>query len=44
MPEQLYKVVEKTIHIYAEQGKKRETFIKFINRFGFENLKDELAI
>lgn len=43
MPEQLYKVVEKTIHIYAEQGKKRETFIKFINRFGFEKLKNELA-
>ncbi|MFB5089422.1 nitrite reductase [Psychrobacillus sp. PGGUH221] len=43
MPEQLYKVVEKIIHIYAEQGKKRETFIKFINRFGFENLKNEVA-
>ncbi|MDF2066716.1 nitrite reductase [Bacillus sp. Cr_A10] len=43
MPEQLYKVVEKIIHIYAEQGKKRETFIKFINRFGFENLRNEVA-
>ncbi|ALC88107.1 nitrite reductase [Bacillus sp. FJAT-22090] len=43
MPEQLYKVVEKIIHIYAEQGKKRETFIKFIDRFGFENLKNEVA-
>ena len=43
MPEELYKVVEKIIHIYAEQGKKREPFLKFINRFGFENLKNELT-
>ncbi|MEK3936913.1 nitrite reductase [Sporosarcina sp. FSL W7-1349] len=42
-PERLYEVVEKIIHLYAEQGKKRESFVKFINRFGFENLKDEVA-
>ena len=29
MPEQLYKIVEKIITIYAEQGKKREPLFKF---------------
>ncbi|MFJ7969912.1 nitrite reductase [Psychrobacillus sp. NPDC096389] len=43
MPEQLYKAVEKIIHIYAEQGKKREPLFKFINRIGFENLKSQVV-
>lgn len=43
MPEQLYKIVEKIITIYAEQGKKREPLFKFINRFGFENLKSQVT-
>lgn len=43
MPEQLYEIVEKIIHIYAEQGKKREPLFKFINRFGFENLKSQVV-
>ncbi|MFT4416331.1 nitrite reductase [Fredinandcohnia humi] len=42
-PEQLYEVVEKIITIYAEQGKKREPFFKFINRYGFENIKNSIA-
>ena len=42
-PEQLYEAVEKIIAIYAEQGKKREPFFKFIHRFGIENLKSELV-
>lgn len=41
-PEQLYVAVDKIIALYAEQGKKREPFFKFINRFGVENLKSEL--
>lgn len=40
-PEKLYDAVEKIIHIYAEQGKKREPLFKFINRIGFENLKND---
>ena len=44
MPEQLYKVVEKIIHIYAEQGKKREPLFKFINRIGFENFKSSCLV
>ncbi len=43
-PEQLYEVVEKIINIYTEQGKKREPFLKFINRFGFDNIKKQLAV
>ncbi|MGG0717186.1 nitrite reductase [Robertmurraya massiliosenegalensis] len=38
-PEQLYEVVDKIIDIYAENGKKREPFFKFVNRFGLETLK-----
>ncbi|MFE8696031.1 nitrite reductase [Cytobacillus sp. FJAT-53684] len=43
-PEQLYEVVENMISIYAEQGKKREPFFKFIHRFGLENLKSLLPV
>jgi precorrin-3B C17-methyltransferase len=43
-PEQLYEVVENIIRIYAEQGKKREPFLNFINRYGLENLKSQLPI
>lgn len=42
-PEQLYEVIDKTIEIYAGQGKKREPFFKFINRMGFENLKKQIS-
>ncbi|MEH7378918.1 nitrite reductase [Bacillus sp. JJ1533] len=38
-PEKLYEVVEKIIAVYAEQGKKREQFSKFVTRFGLENIK-----
>ncbi|HDR3886863.1 TPA: nitrite reductase [Bacillus cereus] len=41
-PEQLYEGVEKIIDIYAGHGKKRETFLKFINRFGLDNLKKQI--
>jgi NAD(P)H-nitrite reductase large subunit len=40
-PDQLYEVVEKIIHIYVEKGNRREPLFKFINRIGFENLKNE---
>ncbi|HJF31872.1 MAG TPA: nitrite reductase [Sporosarcina psychrophila] len=42
-PEQLYKAVDKIIAIYAEHGKKRENFFKFVNRYGVENLKSQLV-
>ncbi|KKK37255.1 nitrite reductase [Mesobacillus campisalis] len=43
-PDQLYETVETIIRIYAEQGKKREPFFKFIHRFGLENLKSQLPV
>ncbi len=43
VPEQLYEIVDKMIETYAEQGKKREPFSKFVNRIGFEQLKDQIA-
>ncbi|MGG3964811.1 nitrite reductase [Heyndrickxia faecalis] len=44
VPEKLFEVIEKIIDIYAEHGKKREPFFKFINRFGLENLKNQIAV
>lgn len=41
-PEQLYEIIDKTIEIYSEQGKKREPFFKFLHRIGFENLKQQI--
>lgn len=42
IPEQLYVVVEQLIAIYAEQGKKREPFFKFISRLGIDHLKNHI--
>ncbi|MFJ7935664.1 nitrite reductase [Sporosarcina sp. NPDC096371] len=42
-PDQLYDAVDKIISLYTEQGKRREPFFKFVNRFGVENLKSELV-
>ncbi|WP_438351885.1 nitrite reductase [Paenibacillus sp. FA6] len=41
-PEELYEIVDKIIDFYAENGKRRESFFKFINRYGFDNLKQQL--
>ncbi|MFD2655494.1 MULTISPECIES: nitrite reductase [Bacillaceae] len=37
-PEELYDTVEKIIDVYAEKGKKREKFHKFLKRIGKEQL------
>lgn len=41
-PDQLYEAVDKIIDIYANHGKKRENFFKFVSRYGVENLKNQL--
>ncbi|WP_216830702.1 NAD(P)/FAD-dependent oxidoreductase [Alkalihalobacterium elongatum] len=41
-PEKLYKVIELLLDIYAEYGKKREPFYKFVNRYGFDNLRSKV--
>lgn len=35
--------VQKVISIYEKNGKKREAFPKFINRFGIDNLKKQIV-
>lgn len=37
-PEELYDSVEKIVALYAQNGKKRETFYKFLRRIGREQL------
>lgn len=37
-PEELYDSVEKIVALYAQNGKKRETFYKFLRRIGMEQL------
>jgi precorrin-3B C17-methyltransferase len=41
-PEELYAVIEKMIHLYNEQGKKREPFYKFIDRVGKDLILDQV--
>lgn len=36
-PEELYTRIDKMVYYYAENGKKRESFHKFIHRIGLEN-------
>jgi len=43
-PEQLYQVVDQLINLYQQNGKKREKFSRFINRYGFEQLQQEVKI
>jgi len=38
MPEELYEAVEKIVGVYAELGKKREAFYKFVNRIGKDRI------
>lgn len=42
-PESLYKVLENIIHLYKDQGKKREAFHKFIKRIGLETIRETLS-
>lgn len=43
-PEELYHFVEQILDIYRENGKKREKFYRFIDRFGIEQIKEEIGI
>ncbi|WP_282155971.1 nitrite reductase [Cytobacillus gottheilii] len=41
-PDELYAAVEKVIEIYQQDGKKRETFHKFVNRIGREFILEKI--
>lgn len=43
-PDELYKLVDQIIDVYAKNGKKREKFSKFLNRFGIDQLKQQLNV
>lgn len=43
-PDELYKLVDQIIDVYAENGKKRERFSKFLKRFGIDQLKQQLNV
>ncbi|WP_236687193.1 NAD(P)/FAD-dependent oxidoreductase [Ornithinibacillus californiensis] len=43
-PDELYNLVDRILDIYRENGKKREKFYRFVDRFGFEQIKKELDI
>ncbi|SET03461.1 Nitrite and sulphite reductase 4Fe-4S domain-containing protein [Oceanobacillus limi] len=43
-PGELYLLVDQILEIYRENGKKREKFYRFVDRFGFQNMKEELKI
>lgn len=41
---ELYQTVEILLDVYKENGKRREAFWKFINRFGVDQLQDAVSI
>ncbi|MEK3886778.1 nitrite reductase [Bacillus sp. FSL K6-3431] len=41
-PDELYDAVDKVLAFYAENGKKREPFYKFVNRFGVDWIRQEI--
>ncbi|WP_246943773.1 nitrite reductase [Bacillus pinisoli] len=42
-PEQLYETVDQLIEIYQSHGKKREPFAKFVERYGFEEIYNQIV-
>ncbi|MFF2527482.1 nitrite reductase [Brevibacillus sp. NPDC058079] len=42
--EQLSSIVQSIITLYQTQGKKREKFFKFVERYGLENVRKELGL
>ena len=43
-PEELYNLVDQLLEVYRENGKKREKFYRFVDRFDFEEIKRKLLI
>ncbi|RXJ01760.1 nitrite reductase [Anaerobacillus alkaliphilus] len=43
-PEELFSLVDSLLEVYRTNGRKRERLGKFIDRYGFDKLKNELKI
>ncbi|MGE7023732.1 nitrite reductase [Solibacillus cecembensis] len=41
-PDELYTLIDKILAVYTEHGKKRESFSKFLNRYGFDLLTAQI--
>lgn len=41
-PDELYTLIDKILAVYTEHGKKRESFSKFLNRYGFDTLTAQI--
>ena len=42
-PEELYELVDRVLEVYRNNGRKRERMAKFVSRYGFENIKQEVG-
>ncbi|UCZ53585.1 nitrite reductase [Bacillus shivajii] len=42
-PEQLYNLVDRVIDVYRNNGRKRERMAKFVDRYGFDKIKEVLT-
>ncbi|WP_078593139.1 nitrite reductase [Evansella clarkii] len=43
-PEELYELVDNVLEVYRKNGRKRERMAKFVSRYGFDKIKQELEI
>ena len=43
-PDELYSLIDKIVAVYTEHGKKRESFSKFLNRYGFDTFTEQILI
>ncbi|KOS68564.1 nitrite reductase [Lysinibacillus contaminans] len=43
-PDELYSLIDKILVVYIKHGKKRESFFKFLNRYGFDTLPEQVLI
>ncbi|MFD1020202.1 nitrite reductase [Thalassobacillus hwangdonensis] len=41
-PEQLYEIVDEILEVYRNNGRKREKFSKFVDRYGMDKIKEEV--
>ncbi len=43
-PEELFELVDNVLELYRNNGRKRERMAKFVSRYGFETIKQELGL
>ncbi len=43
-PDQLFDIVDRFLDVYRNNGRKRERVAKFIDRYGFDNIKNDIGV